>query len=154
MRLGLVNRAQQQFVDDTQRRLNKLDHRGRGPAHAVITNLTATQDSTTYICQVRFTVTSLQGLDSVVLVRCATRDPGAAKIMATWGRAALPQFQQNNLYPINFTDSDPALTSATPAYYWVRVQPTADPQGQSYLVGPVAMAQIVRTYFASRKRGV
>jgi hypothetical protein len=154
MRYGTANKAQQQLADDTNRRLNKLDHRGKMPARPVITNLTATQNSTTYVCQVRFTVTSLQGLDSVVLIRCATRDPGSAKIMGTWGSSSLPQFKQNNLYPISFADSDPALNGVAVAYYWVRVQPAADPQGQSYLVGPVAMVQIDRTIFPVRKRGV
>jgi len=145
-RYGVANRSQQQLIDDTQRRLNKVDRRGKIASRAV-TNLSATQDTTTYACQVRFTVTSLLGLDSVVLIRCGTRDPGAAKIISTWGSAALPSFQQNNLYPVTCTDSDPALTNVTVAYYWVRVQPAADPQGQSYLVGPVAMTQAAQNTF-------
>jgi hypothetical protein len=138
-RLGLLNKAQQQLVDNTQRRLNRVDRPGH-LAHLTVTNLIASQNATTFICQVRFVVTSLQGLDSVVLIRSATRDPGAAKILSTWGKDALPALEQNNLYPVAFSDSDPALANVNGiAYYWVRVQPTADQQAQSYLVGPVAM---------------
>jgi hypothetical protein len=153
-RYGLANKSQQQFADDTNRRLNRVDPRGL-LAPRTITNLIATQDTSDYSCQVEFKVTSLQGLDSVVLIRSGTRDPGGAKILSTWGSAALPSFQQNNLYPITYTDSDPALANVTQAYYWVRVQPTADQQAQSYLVGPVAMVQISSSGFVPvRHRGL
>jgi hypothetical protein len=132
------NPTQQRFADDTQRRLDKVDRKGRMRSH-VVTDLEVTYDAKTNSAQIDFAIASLEGLDSIILLRNFSRDPGSAKTLNAWSRDSLNALD-SNLYGFSYSDADPALLGQK-AYYWVRVVPQSSPKATSYLVGPQLLDQ-------------
>jgi hypothetical protein len=134
MRLGLT-RPQQRASDSIRNDLNQLLKVGRMAA-VPIGGLRADSDLKTRGAQVTFQITSLQGVDSFVLLRNFSRDPGAAKQIHVWSAKSLKSTPQT--YPINLqhTDADPAIAGQK-AYYWIKAVPASDATTENtFLSGP------------------
>lgn len=137
MRAGWGNRNQGRIAQDLQTRVGQLDRQGKLPTRTV-TNLKAVLDTETNSAQISFTLVSTLGLDSVVLLRNTTRDPGAAKALQSWPYQSLGAMGANAV--ITFSDSDPAIIGKV-AYYWLQIVPAASSQDSWYLVGPQSVDQ-------------
>ncbi len=116
--------------------LNRLDRSGR-MYPAPVTNLTITGDPRTRGVQVTFSILSLEGIDSFVLLRNFSRDPGSAKVMHVWTRNQMLTGKRQT-FPIfaTFADADPAIAGQV-VYYWIKTVPARDRSG-ALLDGPVS----------------
>lgn len=129
------NRNQQRTVSRIQHSLDQVIQVGR-MVPVPVANLAATSALMTRGAQVSFLVTSLQGIDHLVLLRNFSRDPGSAKQIHVWPAASLASTPQT--YPINLqhTDADPAIAGQK-AYYWVKAVPVSNTTTQNtFLSGP------------------
>jgi len=137
MRAGWGNRNQNRIAQDLQTRVGQLDRQGR-LATRTVTNLKAVLDTQTNSAQISFTLVSTIGLDSIVLLRNTTRDPGAAKALQSWPYQSLGAMGTSAV--VTFSDADPSIIGKV-AYYWLQIVPAASSQSQAYLVGPQSVNQ-------------
>jgi hypothetical protein len=132
---GFSSPAQQRLADSVNNKLNILVKQGRMQP-VPLTGLQASSDIMTRGAQVSFQVTSLQGVDSFVLLRNFSRDPGSAQQIHVWSAAALVSTPQT--YPLNlqYMDADPAIAGKV-AYYWVKAVPASNATtSNTFLSGP------------------
>lgn len=132
---GWSSKGQQRVADTINSKLNILVRQGRMQP-VPLTGLRATSDIKTRGAQVSFQVTSLQGIDSFVLMRNFSRDPGSAQQIHVWSAAALVSTPQT--YPLNlqYTDADPAIAGKV-AFYWVKAVPASNATtSNTFLSGP------------------
>jgi hypothetical protein len=137
MRSGWDNRQQAQRIDDVEQQIDYINPRGK-LASETVTNLKAIFSTASNCAQITFAVVSLLGLDSLVLLRNTTRDPGTAQTLQSWGRTSLNAMGSQPI--VSYSDADPAIVGKV-AYYWVKVVPVTNPEALSYLVGPQSIDQ-------------
>lgn len=121
---GWTSKAQQRTHD---RARNDFDHLVKvGRMQPVpVTGLQANSGIKTRGAAVSFRVTSLQGVESFVLLRNFSRDPGSAQQIHVWSAKALQTTPQ--IYPLNLLhmDADPQIAGQK-AYYWIKVVPVSN----------------------------
>lgn len=124
MKQGWSSKSQQRQIDSLKNSINQVVKVGRMQP-VPLTGLQAFSNLKTRGAQVSFQVTSLQGVDSFVLMRNFSRDPGSAQIMHVWTAASLKTTPQT--YPLNlqYTDADPAIAGQK-AYYWIKAVPLSN----------------------------
>lgn len=134
-RAGWSSKHQQRTVDSIQNSIKRLDQKGRMEP-VPLTNLAAKADIKTRGAQVTFKVTSLQGVDSFVLMRNFSRDPGSAQAIHTWPAAALKNTPQTFPIALTYADADQTIAGKT-AYYWIKVVPLSTRTGSNIILsGP------------------
>jgi|SRR5579862_1253071 len=122
--LGLTSKAQQRSHDRARNDFNQLIKVGRMQP-VPVTGLQTHSGIKTRGAQVKFQVTSLQGVESFVLLRNFSRDHGSAQQIHVWSAKALQTTPQ--IYPLNllYMDADPQI-SGQKAYYWIKVVPVSN----------------------------
>lgn len=135
-RSGWNNPAQQKTISDLVRVSGSQEVQGR-MITTPITNLQAVPDATTNGAQVSFTVLSLLGISSFVLLRNFSRDPGSAKQLNVW--TAQSMLGRTLPTTITYTDADQSIAGQQ-VYYWIRVVPGSNPLTGAILVGPQLMS--------------
>ena len=132
---GWLSKNQQRTVDNIRNTQNQLIKQGRMEP-VPITNLAASSNLKTRGAQVGFLVTSLQGIDQIVLLRGYSRDLGSAQQLHVWSAAALKQTPQTYPIRLQHTDADPA-NSGQKCYYWIKVVPHSNATTpNTFLSGP------------------
>jgi hypothetical protein len=124
MRAGAFSKLQQSQSDKTRNALSRLDRVGR-MLPVPIANFQALATQKTRGAQISFQVLSLAGVDSFVLMRNFSRDPGSAKAIHTWPAASLKQTPEVFPVEIHFADAD-EQTAGKVSYYWIKAVPVSD----------------------------
>jgi Hint-domain len=135
MKQGWGNKTQQRTADSVRNNLAQVIKVGR-MRPVPLTGFQATSSLMTRGAQIGFQVTSLQGVDSFVLLRNFSSDPGSAQQIHVWPAASLQATPQT--YPINlqYTDADPSIAGQK-AYYWIKAVPVSNQTtSNSFLSGP------------------
>ena len=123
MRQGWDSKGQQRQSERVTSTLKRLERVGR--MHPVpVSNLKASSDIKTRGAQVHFEVRSLEGVDSFVLMRNFSRDPGSADIIHTWPAVSLKATPQRFPLALHYADADPAIAGQV-AYYWIKAVPVS-----------------------------
>lgn len=118
---GWASKQQQRTVDTVQNNLRQAIKVGR-MAPVPLGNLAATSDLKTRGAQVGCHITSLEGVDSFVLMRNFSRDPGSAQVIHVWTAKSLATTPQTYPIALQHTDADPAIAGKK-VYYWVKAIP-------------------------------
>jgi len=134
-RAGWGSKTQQRKIDVVENNLRQVVQVGR-MLPVPLTGLTASSGILTRGAQVGFKVTSLQGVDSFVLLRNFSRDPGSAQIIHTWPASTLVATPQRFPLNLQYMDADPAIAGQK-AYYWVKAVPVSNQTvPNTFMVGP------------------
>lgn len=134
-RSGWSSKHQQRTIDGIQNSLKRLDQKGR-TLPVSLTDFSATADIKTRGAQISFKVTSIQGIDSFVLIRNFSRDPGSAQAIHTWPVASLKATPQTFPILLTYADADQSIAGKI-AYYWIKVVPVSTRTQQNVaLSGP------------------
>ena len=133
MRQGWRDPAPARLLDDYEDRLDRIDQRGT-PKPETFSDFMVTIDTRTWGAQIAVQMWSLHGLDSIVILRNFSRDPGSTTVIHSWACSALRQTPE--VFPIKLTyaDGDGALAGNV-AYYWIKGVPAAR-AGAAILIGP------------------
>jgi hypothetical protein len=123
-RSAWTNKAQQSQIGKLQQSVAQVAQIGR-MVSVPISNLTVGSDLQTRGAQISFNVLSLQAVDSFVLLRNFSADPGSAQAINSWTAASLASTPQ--VYPIavQYADNDPSISQQI-AYYWIKVVPVSN----------------------------
>ncbi|HLW79108.1 MAG TPA: Hint domain-containing protein [Terriglobia bacterium] len=119
-----------------QTKMRQLYPKGR-LLPASISKFTVARDPKTRGAQVSFSVTTLQGIGAIALLRNTARDPGTAKQLQLWTRQMLKRTPQRFPFPCTYADADQAIVGQT-VYYWLRIQPAND-LWNAQTVGPMVL---------------
>jgi hypothetical protein len=135
MRSAWGNKSQARQISAIDNKLNQVVKVGR-IATVPISDLSAQSDLKTRGAQLSFQVLSLEGIDSFVLMRNFSRDPGSAQQIHVWPVNSLKATPQT--FPLNLqhTDADPAIAGQK-SYYWLKAVPVSNKTGGNVFVsGP------------------
>jgi hypothetical protein len=135
MRSAWGNKSQARQINAIDNKLSQVVKVGR-IATVPISDLSAQSDLKTRGAQLSFQVLSLEGIDSFVLMRNFSRDPGSAQQIHVWPVNSLKTTPQT--FPLNLqhTDADPAIAGQK-SYYWLKAVPVSNKTGDNVFVsGP------------------
>lgn len=134
MRSGWDTKQQQRQSEANSATLKRLERSGR-MAPAPLSNLTVGSDLKTRGAQVSFHVQSIEGVDSFLLMRNSSRDPGGAQVLHTWPVSSIRKTPQTFPLALHHVDGDPAI-SGNQAYYWVKAVPVSTKTQQNEFMTP------------------
>lgn len=132
MRRGGGSRSRVRFERDTEDSLRRLDPQGTSFA-TLVGSLSAVRDIKSGGAVVAFTLSSVLGVDSLVLMRNVSLDPGSAQVLQSWSAGALSTI--SGLQGFTYADVDPSIVGQKVSY-WVKVVPGASNSDAARLIGP------------------
>ena len=134
-RSAWANKSQQSQLSDLKKAVNQVVQVGRMKA-VPVANLNVTSTLMTRGAQVSFNVLSLQAVDSFVLMRNFSQDPGSAQAIASFPAASLKSTPQVYPVAVHYADSDPAIAGQV-ATYWIKAVPVSNAtSSNTYLSQP------------------
>lgn len=135
MRSGWDTKSQQRQQEGLSNAVQRLQKVGR-MSPLPLSNLAARSDLKTRGAQVSFQVRSLEGIDSFVLMRNFSRDPGSAKVIKTWPATSLKTTPQSFPLALHHADADSDIAGKI-AYYWLKAVPLSTrTESNEFLSGP------------------
>lgn len=123
-RSGWQNKSQQRTIESIQSTVKHAVQVGRMEP-VPVSQLSAKSDLKTRGAQISFSVLSLQGVDSFVLVRNFSRDSGSAVQISMWSALSLKTTPQTFPLNLHYADADPAIAGKI-AYYWIKAVPSSN----------------------------
>lgn len=130
------SKAQQRQIDVLHNDIAQVIKVGRIPT-VPVASLSATSDLKTRGAAITFQIFALEGIDSFVLMRNFSRDPGSAQLIHTWPATSLKTTPQVFPVTLKYTDADSAIAGKI-AFYWIKTIPVSQKtQGNVALSGPM-----------------
>lgn len=137
-RIGAPTQGIQNVISGIQIRVGTIAPFGAKLQPNTVTNLKAVSNGKAS-AQVSFEITSLTGVDSFVLLRNFSRDPGSAKRLNLWTAKSLLRNPLTLPLTVTYSDSDQAIAGQQ-VYYWIEVIPQGSPVGSNIItIGPQLM---------------